>query len=516
MVANRPAWRSEATAAAVVLGVIAAWGLPPFLMPWLPLTLAVVFVLVARSDGPREAFFIGAAFATGLFAVHVLWLPRSFAAFFGLGFWVLQPLLLLVLAVMWGATTGATRWLTGGGRGLLMVLPFTWVTTEWLRSLGPFGFPWGTLGYATLDTPLAQAADTVGVHGLSLFLAILASLLAWPFAAGRTVMPGRAGPWAAWLVAALWLTAGLTFGAYRASVFAGVAPLSPDRSAVLVQPNVDPFGRTQGPVADIETHFAVTESALLNALRKPELIVWPEGALIGADPGGRDGDLLERFQSLAPDASWVVGGRVTRDGGSRNAAFAVENGVIQDRYDKHVLVPFGERFPGIEVVPGLYRGVFAGFGLPMLQGTTPGQAVAPLTGTSDWGAYICYESVFPFVPRRMVAAGATVLVNITNDAWFSRGVGAQQHFDMGRMRAIETRRWVLRAANDGITGSIDPMGRVRRQLPRFERDALEVTFAEYGHVTPYVRFGPAWPVVLLLGVAFSLAGAWTVGASRDR
>ncbi len=482
-------------------------------MPWLPLVLAGLFVLVARSQAPRDAVFIGAGFALGLFAVHILWLPRSFAAFFGLGFWLLQPLLLLVLALMWGATTGAARWLAGGGRSVLLVLPFAWVTTEWLRSLGPFGFPWGTLGYAALDTPLAQAADVVGVHGLSLFFAILAAMLAWPFAGGGGVQRSRTGPWAAWLAAAVWLTAGLVLGTQRAAVFEAQPVASPERSALLVQPNVDPFGRTQGPIADIETHFAVTEAALARALQKPDLILWPEGALIGADPARRDANLLERFEALAPTATWVVGGRVTRDGGSRNTAFAVENGVIEDRYDKHVLVPFGERFPGIETVPGLYRGVFAGFGLPMLQGTAPGQAVAPLDATSAVGAYICYESVFPFVPRRMVASGATVLVNITNDAWFSRGVGAQQHFDMGRMRAIETRRWILRAANDGITGSVDPLGRVRREMPRFERGALEVTYREMTGVTPFVRYGHHAPWLLVVGLAVSLA--WARARSRQ-
>jgi apolipoprotein N-acyltransferase len=493
--------------------MLAAWSLPPFFMPWLPVVLAVLFLLVARSQGPKDAFIIGAGFALGLFALHVLWLPRSFAAFFGLAFWLLQPLLLAVLAVMWGATVYAVRLITGGGRGALAVLPFAWVTVEWLRSLGPFGFPWGTLGYATLETPLAQAADTIGVHGLSLFLAVLASLLAWPFASRNTSPASRnRGGWA-WAAAAVWLVAGLGLGLYRTSVVSATMEAADTRSALLVQPNVDPFGRTQGPVADIETHFEVTERALLDALNKPDLIVWPEGALIGADPGRVGDRLLSRFDGLAPEATWVVGGRVYRDGGARNAAFAVEDGVIKDRYDKHVLVPFGERFPGIETVPGVYRGVFAGFGLPMLQGTAPGRVVTPLAARTELGAYICYESVFPFVPRRMVAGGATVLVNITNDAWFSKGVGAQQHFDMGRMRAIETRRWMLRAANDGMTASVDPHGQVQRQLPRFERGVLEVSYEEITMVTPFVRHGHLMPWVLLAGLTASLAWA---GWSRLR
>jgi len=172
---------------------------------------------------------------------------------------------------------------------------------------------------------------------------------------------------------------------------------------------------------------------------------------------------------------------------------------VLSRYDKVYLVPFGERWPLIEQLPDLYRAVFGWFGLPMLLNTSAGQAVTPLQSpVGVIGAYICYESVFPQVARQMVAQGAQVLLNISNDAWFGLGRGAQQHFLMGSLRAIETRRYLLRAGNDGITAVIDPLGRVQAALPRGGQATLMVSYALQDGLTPYVRLGDRWLLVVAL------------------
>ncbi len=114
--------------------------------------------------------------------------------------------------------------------------------------------------------------------------------------------------------------------------------------------------------------------------------------------------------------------------------------------------------------------------------------------------------MFPQVQRRQVAEGARLLVLGTNDAWFARGAGAEQHFDMGRMRAIETRRWLLRAGNDGVTASVDPLGRTVARLDRGVRGTLTAPFGLSDALTPWVRFGHLTPwllggYLLLVGVA---------------
>jgi len=215
------------------------------------------------------------------------------------------------------------------------------------------------------------------------------------------------------------------------------------------------------------------------------------------------------IQAASPASTFVVGGRARVEGGGANAVYAMTDARLTGRYDKHVLVPFGERWPLLNAAAPFYRAVFGVFGLPLLQNTVPGPGPAPLqTATGPVAAYVCYESVFPAIPREMVRRGADVLINVTNDAWFARGSGARQHYDMGRLRAIETRRWLLRAGNDGITAVVDPTGRTRSQLDRGVRGTLTAEFARSDVLTPYVRFGHLTPWLLVgATVAATVAAA---------
>ncbi|MDZ7799922.1 MAG: apolipoprotein N-acyltransferase [Trueperaceae bacterium] len=505
---------------AAAAGIVLSTSLPPSPAWFAVAALAVVFALVAGSPGPRAAFWVAFAAAVAFFALHVLWLPASFSDLLGPVFWVLFPFLLAALGAIWGATVAAARWVGRGGAPTLFVLATFWVLMTWLRGLGFLGFPWGTLGYAWLDTPVAQWADLVGVHGLSLFTTWAAALLAAPFVrrspatdrgagsdASRTAPPRSNAsmfgpPLALVLVLLAWWGGDLRAGGIEADLPAA------ERSALLVQGDVDPFGRAAGADRDLDVHVELTESAV--GQDPPDLVIWPEGAVLGYPLEGFRGEPARRaIQEAAPQSAFVVGGRARTEGGSTNAVFAIRGGALSDRYDKHVLVPFGERWPLLEVAAPLYRAIFGLFGLPLLENTVPGPGPRPLeTGAGRVAAYVCYESVFPRIPRGMVQGGAEVLINITNDAWFSRGNGARQHFDMGRLRAIETRRWLLRAGNDGITAAVDPLGRTVEALPRGERGTLRVSYARLDGVTPYVRHGHLTPWLLLgLGVATSAFAA---------
>ena len=491
---------------ALASGVVLAAALPPAGLWPLVAVLAVPFALVARAEAPRQAFFATAAFALGFFGLYVVWLPLSFSDpnLLGPFFWLLHPLLLLVLALFWGVVGWLARLVAGRGPAALWLLPPTWVLVEWLRSQGYFAFPWGTLGYVWLDTPVAQAASLVGVTGLSVLTAALAAALAAPFVA-EPRRSGRGGRRLPVFVAPLVLLGTLLLAAWwwgARIVPDDVGPL--EARALLVQGNVDPFGRAVSASQELDVHLAITELGVGGMAAPPDLVVWPEGAVTGFDLDGAGGvALVERIQASSPGSTFVVGGRgldARPEGGWRsfNSAFLIEQGQLLARYDKHVLVPFGERWPLIETLPGLYRSVFAALNLPMLASTSPGPGPETLPSRlGPLGVGICYESVFPEVSAEMVADGARALVVITNDAWFGRGDGARQHLDMGRMRAIETRRFVLRAANDGITGLVDPYGALVAEYPRFTRDYLAVRFGLRDDQTPFVRHGHVWPWLLL-------------------
>ena len=187
----------------------------------------------------------------------------------------------------------------------------------------------------------------------------------------------------------------------------------------------------------------------------------------------------------------------------------LEDGAVRGRYDKNRLVPFGEFFPWRGVLGPVYAFFFQRFGLGNLADTVPGRVLEPL---GPYGAYVCYESAFPGVARALVRGGARVLVNLSNDAWFGPSFGGAQHFAMGRIRAVETGRWLLRAGNDGITAAIDPYGRVVARLEPGTAGYLAAPYAFTSGTTPYVRFGD-WA----LGVAGALlVWGWARGAARRR
>lgn len=495
--------------------------LPPSGLWPLLLALVPLFALVAGSRLPREAFWLGFSFGLAFFTLYVLWLPSSFASptFFGPSFWLLYPPLLIILASFWGLVTVAARLLGGGGWRTLALLPPLWILMEWARTQGYFAFPWGTLGYAWLDTPVAQLADTIGVWGLSLLAASVAALLVAPFvsprpasaqgaafAGGGAFGPGGDAIWrrglplvvALALVGTAWLA-----GTYK---LARQLP-APDKNVLLVQGNLDPFGRLMGSESEVRIQAGLTADGVEALPAPPDLVIWPEGAVMSGFEGERGREALSQIQASAPDSLFLVGARVNDEHGSYNSAYTIAGGRSFDRYDKHYLVPFGERFPLADAAAPLYRAVFGLFGLAPLTSTSQGTELAPLDSPiGRIAAYICYESVFPQVQRSMVGSGADLLVNITNDAWFSHGDGAAQHYEMGRMRAIETRRYLLRAGNDGVTGVVDPFGRTLAQIPRGISGVMSAPFALSDELTPWVRYGDWLLPLLFVWIAALMVG----------
>ena len=499
--------------------------------------VAALFAAVANARSRRRAFALGFWFGLPFFAIYVSWLPRSLAVMLGPSFWAVFPFLVLALACFWGLTTLATWAVSGGGgRRTLVLLPVTWVLVEWARTQGYFAFPWGTLGYLWLDTPVAQLASSTGLYGLSLLVTVPAALIALPLVTPRTggfgdgVMRLLLAPAVALVMLATAFligqerlpsqTSGQTTATQPSATEEGFDPapelpalpyVARPYSAVLVQGNSDAFGRLSSARAELDTHLRLTSDAVAArqavGLGAFDLVVWPEGAVLGYDFEGSAGaELREAISDSAAGVPLIVGGRAYADEHAYNSLFSLEDGAMVDRYDKRYLVPFGERWPFIGSLPWLYRAVFNALGLPLLSGTTAGAEPAPLlTSLAPVGAYICYESVFPQVQRRLVDAGARLLVLSTNDAWFAVGAGARQHFDMGRLRAIETRRWLLRAGNDGITAAVDPYGQVTAELQRGVAGTLAVGFDLRDEVTNWVRFGFLTP--WLLGGYVVIAGA---------
>jgi len=444
------------------LSLLRLWG-----APLVVLVLSVVFARLQQLTPHQSARWLW-PFGLGFFSLHLQWLFFSLNTVLGAPAGLLvMPLIALLAAGLTLTLTLTQRWT---GRLRLVALPAAWLLFDWLRTLGPLAFPWGSLGYAASRTPAVQLASLGGIPLLAALVLGSAALLA------------HRRRWSVGLALALWATA----------LLGGLALIGPERvstrTALLVQGAVDPLVKLRGEVDATRLYRDLTRSVLPGLGRAPDVVLWPEGAIPIVPDGGSDLGL-----SGVP---LLTGAPTWQQGQLFNSAYALsKNGRF--RYDKVRTVPFGETFPSYAALSGLYRPVFAILGIPDLRNVSIGTRSAVLrAGPLRYAVSLCYESVFPGLVRRAVLDGGQVLATLSNDAWFGRSAGAEQHFLMGRVRAIEFRRFWLRAGNDGVTAVTDPYGRVQARLERGARATLQAGFSPQNSLTLYARFGD-WMVGLV-------------------
>jgi apolipoprotein N-acyltransferase len=457
------------------------------LTPWIALA---PLLAIATIRTPRTAFLWGWASGTVFFLVLLRWLQFTFQVYSAIP-WPIVYGPVILLAAYCGFWTGAVAWgvswLTARrSAALALVLaPFLWVAAEWLRGHLFGGFPWGTLGYSQyLRVRVIQIAELTGVHGVSfVLLAVNAAL------AGCVVLRGRhalAGVGAAAVV----LAATLGFGSVRLRETA----VPPTVRVAIIQPSIEQ------PLKWEPRHTRETLGiyfALLRRVRddRPALVVWPETAaptVLRRDPA-----LVYRFQSAAAElgAPMLVGSIDEVDGRFRNTAFLITEQGIVGRYDKIQLVPFGEFVP-LSGLLGFVRG-WAQFIAELEAGS---RAVVFNAPPAPFGVVICYEGIFPDLFRQFVRDGAQLMVNMTNDAWFGRTSGPEQHLTMYPFRAVEHRVSVVRAANTGVSAFIAPSGIITRRLHLFDRGVMTESVPLRTRKTLFTRLGD-WLGLLSLGVS---------------
>jgi len=390
----------------------------------------------------------------------------------------------------------------------IFAAPAIWVSLDWLRSFLFSGFPWMDLGYGLFSQPLLlQVADLGGHHLLTYLLVLVNTLLfmaVTSFRENRKGIPSR-GVSPAVVAALLILLAAGCYSALRYGQVARAADASSGPRVVAVQGNIpqDEKWTPDRKQSTLDIYRDLSGEAAENG--QPFLVVWPETALPFFpvnDP------LFATVTEWAADRGmWLLTGApyfmlqsdldqtFPRAVSYFNSALLVSpSGEVAGRYDKQHLVPFGEYVPLRKLLPFLE---------PLVESVgnfTPGSSGAPLVmGDVRLGILICYESIFPALARGEVAAGADVLVNITNDAWYGRSSAPYQSFAMSVLRAVETRRSLIRAANTGISGFVDPAGRIREQSPIFETLALVSSVPVLAERTVFLRFGHLFaPACLLL------------------
>jgi apolipoprotein N-acyltransferase len=459
-----------------------------------PILLAAFAVLAHLWMGaPRRCFWTGWAFGVGLFGAGVSWVYISMSRFGGMPP-VLAAIATAGLCAFLALFPAAAGWVQARipahpALRAALLMPASWTLAEWLRSWLLTGFPWLSAGYAAVGWPLQGYAPLAGVLAASFLTFTSAGLL---YLAYRGRKPGYA-----LLFVAL-------VGAGEALRYVHwTAPSGPPITASLLQGNIEQDLKfsPERYAHTLETYARLTEET------RARLIVFPETALPRfldeIDP-----PYLERLQAIARrnggDALVGVLFRRTRDE-YYNSVVTLGASPTQ-LYNKVHLVPFGEFVP-----PG-FGWTLDVMHIPMSDFSSgrDGQRVLAVAGERV-APNICYEDAFGEEIARH-AAQATLLVNLSNVAWFGDSLAPAQHLQIARMRAVETGRVHLTATNSGITASIDRDGRVTARLPQFREGRLEVTAQGYVGATPYVVLHD-WPIVI--GSLLILAGA-AAGAARRR
>ncbi len=479
--------------AALVLGAATVGGFAPFYLFPLPvLALAGLCWLWSRAGSPRDAALSGFAFGLGLFGAGASWIYVSLHDFGAMPAPLAGTATFLFCALL-ALFPAAVGWLQARVplapySRFALLAPALWALSDWSRAWVLTGFPWLAAGYSQVPgSPLAGFAPLLGVFGVSLAVALSAGLLLLaldrrlPCPAGCRASP-RAWP-ALGLLAALW------FAGFALKQAEWTEPAGAPIKVSLLQGNVeqDLKWRPERALATLETYLRLAREA------EGRLVILPETALplfrhelppeyldaLARRAKAAGGDLLAGMPELVGPKEYY----------NSMVSFGASPG---QAYRKHHLVPFGEFVP----LRPLFGWVMDWLQIPLGDFSRGPALQAPLAVAGEKVAVnICYEDVFGEEIIRQLPE-ATLLANVSNDAWFGRSLGPQQHLQIAQARALETGRYLLRATNTGVTAVIDPRGRVLARAPEFATTRLEAEVRGYGGATPYVRWGN-WAVVLL-------------------
>jgi apolipoprotein N-acyltransferase len=458
---------------ALLLGATSVFGFAPFTHWWLPLvTLAGLFELWRRA--PERSVMLGWWFGLGFFSAGVSWIyislhtygemPAALAA--------LAVLLFAAFLALFPALAGYVH--KRSTTYAIWSVPAAWMLTEWVRGWIFTGFPWLAVGYSQVPvSPLVAYAPVVGVFGISLLLAWTAAALVW-----RSRY--------SWLVIVLW------GGAWMMHDVRWTQPVGAPVSVTLIQGNISQSIKWQPE----QVWTTLRDYQDLVASSQSRLIVLPETAIplfFDDIPAGYLEGWAEHARSNGGDVLFGVPERLA-NGNYYNSVMNVGSAPMQV-YRKSHLVPFGEYIP-LKSVFGLITEVlhiplsdFSRGELHQIPFHIAGQQVA---------ANVCYEDVFGEEIIRPLPQ-ATLLVNVTNDAWFGDSIAPWQHLQISQMRALESGRQMLRATNTGATAIIDVDGVVLKHLPLFTRAMLTVQAQGYQGLTPFARWGN-YPVLVLAGL----------------
>ena len=515
-----PVWLALGTGFLLFLAFPGTVGLWP--VAWVAL---MPLLLALRNVGPGVAARLGLLAGMVHYVALLYWIIIVLGRYGNLPLWLSMPaMLLLALYMSCYMALFCTIMCRIWRRNEILVLwvgPLLWVGLDYVRSFLFSGFPWQDLAYSQYKALfLIQIVDLTGHFGITFLIVLVNSVTALLFVLWRAKISANIPPnpvlairirraWYLAVAPVLGLMVGvMAYNIVRYNQVSGMIAKSPTMKIAVVQGNIEQ-DQKWSPAMRFETidiYRQLSEQAATEQNGSPALLVWPETALPFIIS---DNAYFRRLQDflLSEHGAWLLAGApYFKEAGNKesqqkgeilsyNSAYLfTPEGEIEARYDKQHLVPFGEYVPLSRYLP------LPGPIVESIGNFSSGRPRAPLSCQSaEIGVLICFESIFPKLARNWTAAGANLLVNITNDAWFGRSSAPWQHLSMAALRAVENRRSLARAANTGVSMIIDPLGRIAGISPLFQ------PFYYVGDVplmqteTLFVRFGHYFGLVCLLG-----------------
>ena len=414
---------------------------------------------------------------------------------------ILLDIGVVLLFAYLGLYVGVFAWLTR--RWGLWAAPLIWPLLELLRTKSQIGFPWGLLGYSmTPYVPFIQPASLGGVYLVSAWIVLVNVLLYLLLAGLKQQAPSRK-PQARTII---WRAAGLALAFAGPLLFSAfyVRPLKPWFDVAIVQPNVSPLDKGDWDSRE-QIQADLVRLTRQSATTRPDLILYPETAtLVDVTRSTTVGPVIARLaDSLGTEIFTGTPLFDQRHNSWHNGAVLIRPGEqpIRQRYYKIRLVPFSEKIPYSDELP----------------------IIRKILGTADMGdwargrdytvfswsggtlsALICFEAIFPDLTREFTRRGSQLLAVVTNDGWFGRLVGAQQHAELAVLRAVENGVPMIRSANNGISFIVDPYGRIVKRTQLFVQTILAGPVPQPLAPTPYLRHGDWFTLACLLALVAGL------------
>jgi len=486
-------------------GLLLTAAFPNLQLSWLAWFGVVPLLAAIRDCGVKKSFKLG--FSAGLihYLTLIYWLAYTMRTYGYLPWPVCVAVLIFfsaVLALFSGVFTAIVSLLRLKPARALIMIPLVWVSLEYLRSFIFTGFPWEFIGHSQYSAlHIIQISDILGVYGIS-YLIVFVNTVIFFLILGRTKHDWQGVTitrrFAAVSIAAAIFLSGVvwSYGQWRLNAIDRLAKAAPQVRSVVVQGNIEQSVKWNPAfqLATADKYLRLSRSA---GNQNPDLIIWPETALpfyynhnaaltTKVRKGIRDMGTYFLFGSPSFERK---PGRIDY----YNSAYLIDpEGKPLGKYNKAHLVPFGEYVPFKRWLPFLGKIVaqVGDFSRGKIGATIPWK-------NHKLGILICYEGIFPYLARTMVKNGASLLIIITNDAWYGRSSAPYQHLSLAVFRAVENRRALIRSANTGISGFIDPAGRILAETPLFQEATIFEHVPVLTEQTFYTRFGDVFAIICM-------------------